>query len=102
MTMVAVEWAAKPVPITTMSWLGTAVVMSPLSVVSTRSVFGGVSATTGAVGVTSFDGPVGAESPLEVFATIVTVYVTPAVAPITHCSAPVVVQVVGPGSAIAV
>src|SRR2546423_1909914 len=50
MTMVAVEYAAKPVPMTMMSWLGWAVVIRPLSVVRSRFVAGNAVVGRGAGG----------------------------------------------------
>src|SRR5690348_5772563 len=102
MTIVAVEYAAKPVPMTTMCCPGTADVIRPLSVVRSSAACGGVPGTGGAVGVTSLDGPAAVESPTVVDSEItVIVYVTPAVPPMRQVVAPVVVQVAGPGLAMA-
>ncbi|WP_433606581.1 hypothetical protein ACQP2P_30450 [Dactylosporangium sp. CA-139114] len=77
----------------TVSWApGRLLEMSPWSVVSVSGVSGTVAGAAGAGGVTGADGPAGDDGPAAEFATTVTVYVVPAVAPSTHVSAPVVVH----------
>jgi len=68
-----VEYAANPVPMKTICWLGWAVVIMPLSVVIERSVSGALSDVAGISGVASLDVADAAESPSSVWATTVTV-----------------------------
>ena len=85
----------------TSAWPGAAEEMAPSLVSSGRSVSGGSVATAGAVGVTLPEATDAGEAPPAERATTVTVYAVPASAPMTQLVAPSVVQLAGPGLAVA-
>src|SRR5690348_13336594 len=102
--MTTVDSGANPVPRKVIRWPGATVPIAPRSVVSLRAIDGGMAGGTGAVGFTALDGALAGESPVPVWATTVTVYVTPATAPRTQlvAAAEPVAQLDPPGLAVAV